>query len=237
MGLTVDDVDPDFIREARAVDAYGTHLSHTDVEAATLKALEIARDARMQTALDIDYRPNLWGVAGHGEGESRFVESAKVTKKLQSTLHYFDLIVGTEEEFHIAGGSTDTLAALRAVRAVSKATLVCKRGPEGAVAITGDIPASLDNSVTGPGFPIEVLNVLGAGDGFMAGLLKGWLDGEDWPTALKYANACGAFAVSRHGCPPVYPSWDELQNFFERGLNHLDLRNDVELEQAHWCFL
>mgnify|MGYP000237472953 CR=1 FL=1 len=55
------------------------------------------------------------GLAGHGEGESRFIESAAVTAKLQATLHLFDLIVGTEEEFHIAGGTTDTIAALRAV--------------------------------------------------------------------------------------------------------------------------
>ncbi len=235
MGLTVDDIDPEFIRSARAVVATGTHLSHPRVEAATLKALQIARDAGMTTALDIDYRPNLWGVAGHGDGESRFVESAAVTAKLQSTLHFFDLIVGTEEEFHIAGGSTDTIEALRAVRAVSGATLVCKRGAAGAVAFEGDIPDSLDDGQTGPGFPIEVFNVLGAGDGFMSGLLKGWLDGEDWPTALKYANACGAFAVSRHGCTPAYPSWDELQFFFKRGIKRPDLRNDAELEQVHWA--
>lgn len=235
MGLTVEDIDPDFIRSARAVVATGTHLSHPRVEAATLKALEIARDAGMQTALDIDYRPNLWGVAGHGDGESRFVESAAVTAKLQSTLHSFDLIVGTEEEFHIAGGSTDTIEALRAVRTVSGATLVCKRGAAGAVAFEGDIPDALDDGQTGPGFPIEVFNVLGAGDGFMSGLLKGWLNGEDWPTALKYANACGAFAVSRHGCTPAYPSWEELQFFFKRGIKRPDLRNDGELEQVHWA--
>ncbi len=235
MGLTTDDVDEDFIRSARAVVATGTHLSHPQVEAATIKALEIARAAGMQAALDIDYRPNLWGVAGHGDGESRFVESAKVTEKLQSTLHLFDLIVGTEEEFHIAGGSTKTIEALRAVRAVSGATLVCKRGAAGAVAFTGDISDSLDDGEAGPGFPIEVFNVLGAGDGFMSGLLKGWLDGEDWPTALKYANACGAFAVSRHGCTPAYPSWEELQFFFERGIKRPDLRNDAELEQVHWA--
>jgi len=235
MGLTVEDIDADFIRSARAVVATGTHLSHPQVEAATLKALELAREAGMQTALDIDYRPNLWGVAGHGDGESRFVESEAVTAKLQSTLHQFDLIVGTEEEFHIAGGSTDTIAALRAVRAVSKATLVCKRGAAGAVAFEGDIPDTLDDGQSGPGFPIEVFNVLGAGDGFMSGLLKGWLDGEDWPTTLKYANACGAFAVSRHGCTPAYPSWDELQFFFERGMKQADLRNDAELEQVHWA--
>lgn len=235
MGLTVDDIDESFIRRARAVVATGTHLSHPQVEAATLKALKLARANGQQTALDIDYRPNLWGVAGHGEGESRFVESAAVTAKLQSTLHLFDLIVGTEEEFHIAGGSTDTIEALRAVREVSKATLVCKRGAAGAVAFTGDVPDSLDEGEAGPGFPIEVFNVLGAGDGFMSGLLKGWLDGEDWPTALKYANACGAFAVSRHGCTPAYPSWEELQFFFERGIKQPDLRNDVELEQLHWA--
>lgn len=234
MALSEDDIDPAFIAEARAVVATGTHLSHPQVEAATLKALQLARQNGSQTALDIDYRPNLWGVAGHGDGESRFVESAAVTAKLQSTLHLFDLIVGTEEEFHIAGGTTDTIAALRAVRAVSDATLICKRGPMGASAFTGAIPDSLDEGESGPGFPIEVFNVLGAGDGFMSGLLKGWLDGEDWPTTLGYANACGAFAVSRHGCTPAYPSWEEMQFFLKRGVKEPALRKDAELEQLHW---
>ncbi len=235
MALCEDDIDPAFIARARCVTATGTHLSHPQTEAAVLKALACAREAGAQTALDIDYRPNLWGLAGHGEGESRFIESRQVTAKLQSTLHLFDLIVGTEEEFHIAGGTTDTIAALRAVRAVSKATLICKRGPMGAAAFTGDIPDTLDEGESGPGFPIEVFNVLGAGDGFMSGLLTGWLNGEDWPTALTYANACGAFAVSRHGCAPAYPSWQELQFFLKRGVIRPDLRNDVELEQIHWA--
>ena len=235
MALSEDDIDPSFIAEANCVCATGTHLSHPRTEAAVLKALRLARDSGAKTALDIDYRPNLWGVAGHGDGESRFVESAKVTQKLQSTLNLFDLIVGTEEEFHIAGGSTDTLEALRAVRAVSNATLVCKRGPMGAVVFPGDIPGSLDDGESGEGFPIEVFNVLGAGDGFMAGLFRGWLRGEDWPTTLKYANACGAFAVSRHGCTPAYPSWEELQYFFRTGIRNKALRKDDALEQVHWA--
>ena len=234
MGLTEADIDEGFITRARALVATGTHLSHPRVEAATLKALRIARDAGLRTALDIDYRPNLWGVAGHGAGENRFVESAAVTARLQAHLRLFDLIVGTEEEFHIAGGSTDTLAALRAVRALTGATLVCKRGAAGAVAFAGAIPESLDQGEAGPGFPIEVFNVLGAGDGFMAGLLKGWLDGLDWPGALRIANACGAFAVSRHGCTPAYPSRAELEFFLNRGIVRPDLRNDAELEQIHW---
>jgi len=87
MGLTEEDIDPAFIARARCVTAMGTHLSHPRVEAATLKALTLARENGQQTVLDIDYRPNLWGVAGHRDGESRFVESDKVMAKLQSTLH------------------------------------------------------------------------------------------------------------------------------------------------------
>lgn len=234
MGLCEDDIDPAFIARARAVVATGTHLSHPRTEAAVLKALRLARKGGAQTALDIDYRPNLWGLSGHGDGESRFIESAAVTARLQATLPLFDLIVGTEEEFHIAGGTTDTIAALRAVRALTPATLVCKRGPMGAAAFAGAIPDTLDQSEAGPGFPIEVFNVLGAGDGFMSGLLKGWLDGEPWPVALKYANACGAFAVSRHGCAPAYPSWEELQFFLGRGVVTKALRKDPALEQIHW---
>lgn len=234
MALCEEDIDPDFIAEAGCVLATGTHLSHPRTEAAVLKALKLARENSSRTVLDIDYRPNLWGLSGHGDGENRFIESASVTTKLQSTLHLFDLIVGTEEEFHIAGGSTDTVEALKAVRKVTKAALVCKRGPMGAVVFEGDIPDNLDQGQSGQGFPIEVFNVLGAGDGFMSGLLRGWLKGEDWPTSLKFANACGAFAVSRHGCTPAYPSWEELQYFFKTGIRDKALRKDLALEQVHW---
>jgi 5-dehydro-2-deoxygluconokinase len=131
MALCEDDIDEGFIAEARSVVATGTHLSHPRTEAAVLKALRLARKHGLQTALDIDYRPNLWGLAGHGDGESRFIESAAVTAKLQATLHHFDLIVGTEEEFHIAGGTTDTIAALRAVRACQQGDAGLQARPDG----------------------------------------------------------------------------------------------------------
>ena len=235
MALCEDDIVPEFIARARCVTVTGTHLSHPRTESAVLRALELARESGARTALDIDYRPNLWGLSGHDDGENRYIESAKVTGKLQSTLHLFDLIVGTEEEFHIAGGIMDTIKALRMVRDMSEATLVCKRGPMGAAAFTRAIPDSLDDGVSGPGFPVEVFNVLGAGDGFMSGLLKGWLTGRDWQTSLTYANACGALAVSRHGCTPAYPSWEELQCFLRRGVRISALRKDSELEHVHWA--
>jgi 5-dehydro-2-deoxygluconokinase len=129
-----------------------------------------------------------------------------------------DLIVGTEEEIHIAGGASDSLAALQRIRAVSPtALIVMKRGPMGCVAYPGPIPACIEEGVTGPGFPVEVFNVLGAGDAFMAGLLRGWVRNEPIERTLSYANACGAIVVSRHGCAPAMPSWDELSHFLKHG--------------------
>ena len=235
MGLTPEDIDPDFIAEARCVLASGTHVSHPQTEAATLKAVDLARAGGAKTILDVDYRPNLWGLAGHGAGESRFIESGAVTAKLQGILDRFDVIVGTEEEFHIAGGATDTREALANVREVTGAALICKRGAAGATAFEGPIPASLDGGISGETFEVEVFNVLGAGDGFMAGLLKGWLGGEDWAETLRIANACGALAVSRHGCTPSYPSAVELQHFLDHGPSTPAVHHDARLEQIHWA--
>lgn len=216
MGLTPDDIKEEYIASSRAVAVTGTHLSHPDTRAAVLKALEIARSNGLRTALDIDYRPVLWGLTSLGDGETRFVESQHVTQQLQEVLHYFDLVVGTEEEFHIAGGSTDTLTALKNVRQATQATLVCKRGPMGCVVLEGDIPDSWEQTRLQSGVRVEVLNVLGAGDAFMSGLLRGWLNDESWEQACRYANACGALVVSRHGCAPAMPTKAELDDFLSR---------------------
>lgn len=234
MGLTEADIDETLIADSKSLVVTGTHLSHERTKAAIHQAIRLARRHQARIALDIDYRPNLWGVAGHGAGESRFVASAKVTAQLQETLPLFDLIVGTEEEFQIAGGHTDTLTAMKEVRQRTAAILVCKRGDLGAVVFEAAIPDDLAQGITGPGFAIEVFNVLGAGDGFFAGLLKGWLADAPWHKSLEYANACGALAVSRHGCTPSYPSWVELEFFLARGVVRPDLRHDQALEQIHW---
>ena len=51
---------------------------------------------------------------------------------------------------------------------------------------------------------------------------------------LKYANACGACAVSRHGCTPAYPALG-TGVLSRRGVVRPDLRNDTALEQIHWA--
>lgn len=234
--LSEADIDEDLIASAKAVVVTGTHFSAASLDAASRKAMALAKAHGGKVVLDIDYRPVLWGLTGHGLGEERFVASDKVSAHLQTILPGCDLIVGTEEEIHIAGGSTDTMAAIRAVRAAApEALIVVKRGPMGCVAFPGPIPGDIEAGIKGPGFPVEVFNVLGAGDAFMSGFLRGWLKDLPLEECCRFANACGAFAVSRHGCAPAIPSWTELEGFLARGSAHRRLREDAKLEQVHWA--
>jgi 5-dehydro-2-deoxygluconokinase len=235
MALEAGDVDDAWFAQAGAVLINGTHLSQPNVYAASLKAARTVKAAGGRVAFDIDYRPVLWGLTGKDAGENRFVENQEVTRKLQEVLTLCDLIVGTEEEIHILGGTTDTIAALREIRKGSDALLVCKRGPDGCVAFPGAVPGTLDEGVSARGFRVEVFNVLGAGDAFMAGFLRGWLRGEPVETCCEWGNACGAIVVSRHGCAPAMPSWLELEQFLSERERPFRLREDVDLEHIHWA--
>jgi 5-dehydro-2-deoxygluconokinase len=234
MALDVEDVDPAYIASAGALLINGTHLSRPGVFAASLKAVEAMKASGGKVIFDIDYRPVLWGLTTKDNGEDRFVADAGVTARLQQILPLCDLIVGTEEEVHILGGTIDTLAALREIRTRSAALLVCKRGALGCVAFPGAVGESWEDGVVGRGFPVEIFNVLGAGDAFMAGFLRGWLRGADIARCCTLANACGAIVVSRHGCAPAMASWEELDLFLSRTDWPYRLRASAELEQLHW---
>jgi 5-dehydro-2-deoxygluconokinase len=233
MALSPADMDAAFIAQAQAIVVTGTHFSTPGVDAASRAAIAHARAAGTKVVLDIDYRPVLWGLTGRGLGEQRFVASDSVSAHLQTIVPHCDLIVGTEEEFHIAGGARDTLAALRSLRALTAATFVVKRGAQGCTIFTDAIPARIDDGLVCAGFPVEVFNVLGAGDGFMAGLLRGWLRGETWERAARIANACGALVVSRHGCAPAMPSWIEIEDFLARADGLRRLHDDPRIAYLH----
>lgn len=235
MALSPVDIREEFIASSRAIVVTGTHFSRTNTEAAQLKAIKAAKPNGGKVVFDIDYRPNLWGLAGHAAGFERYVKSEAVSAKLRAVLPDCDLIVGTEEEIMIASGADDVLGSLKAIRALTPATIVLKRGAMGCIVYDGPISEDLEKGIVGKGFPIEVFNVLGAGDAFMSGFLRGWLGGENLETAATWANAGGAFAVSRLLCSPEYPTFEELQFFLKHGSKFRALRKDEAINQVHWA--
>ncbi len=231
MALDPDQIDESFIAGCRALLITGTHLSAPTVRAASSQALRHARRHQVLRVLDIDYRPVLWGLTKRGEGANRYVADSHVTAELQAMLPQFDLLIGTEEEYLIAGGiAEDLLASLRAVRAVTPAALVVKLGAAGCCFIPGPVPRQLEHALTVQGERVEVMNVLGAGDAFAAGLMTGLLRGMDFAGAARLANACGAIVVSRHACAPAMPTPEELAHWFGGTRNP---RVDADRQLAH----
>lgn len=233
MAIDATQISEEFIAQCRALAITGTHLSTAGTRAASAVALRAAARHGVVRVLDIDYRPVLWGLTSRGAGENRYVADTQVSEQLQAMLGAFDLIVGTEEEFMIAGGvAGDLVASLRRVREISAATLVLKRGPLGCCIIEGEIGESVDALPHHAGERVEVRNVLGAGDAFLAGLLASLLRGQDWAQAARVANACGAIVVSRHACSAAMPSLAELDHWFS-GERKLRVDEDRELAHLH----
>lgn len=164
--------------------------------------------------LDLDLRPSDWS---HPEAFGL---------RMRSVLPLVDVAIGTEEEFHAAladdpeivmGGDPLPDTALEALdeRVTSLvgegtvATVVLKRGSQGVTIIDGAERHDV------PGFAVEVVNTVGAGDAFASGLVRTRTRAKSWPEAARFANACGAIQVTRHGCAVAFPTEHDVRTFLE----------------------
>ena len=194
--LTSDDVRRAPVAESEILVVTGTGLSHEPSRTATLFAAEQASVSGTQVLVDIDYRPDQW--------PARADYSAAVRQLLARA----SLAVGTEEEIVAAADNDQLPAAIDTVLSSGPSALIVKRGARGASIFA---PGTDRRDV--PSFPIEVLNVLGAGDAFASGLIAGLRKGWPLDRATRMGNAAGAIVVTRHGCANFMPTMPEVEEF------------------------
>jgi 5-dehydro-2-deoxygluconokinase len=218
--LTIDDALQAPIGSSRALLISGTGLSKEPSRSTTLFAAEIARQASVPVALDIDFRADQWH------------DPRAFGVTLRAAMRLVDIVIGTEDEINAAmltdSGQVrvshsqisdarvqgDVEAAIAALLRMGPQVLLQKRGGEGA-RVHQLLPDRQVARTDAPGFPVEVANILGAGDAFAAGALYGYLQGWDWYKAARLGNACGAIVVTRHGCANFMPTYDEVMAFVE----------------------
>jgi len=82
-------------------------------------------------------------------------------------------------------------------------------------AINRPLQTTQTTQIEVPGFPVEVENILGAGDAFASGFLYGFVNGWDWYKTARLGNACGAILVTKHGCANFMPTYDEVMLFIQ----------------------
>jgi len=197
--LTIEDVDRAPITDAAIVVVTGTGLSHEPGRGATQHAAARARRAGARVIVDIDYRPDQWS------------DQATFAAHVQQLLTHARLALGTEEEVRAAAeGERDPDRAATQLLSRGLDALVLKRGAGGSRVYNAD-----GSRTDVPPFPVEVLNVLGAGDAFASGFIYGLHRGWPLARAARVGNATGAIVVTRHGCANFMPTWAEVESFVE----------------------
>jgi len=214
INLTIDDVLAAPVQDCQVFQFAGTNLSKEPSRSATLFAAEQARQTGAKVVFDVDFRPDQWhDVRAFGV-------------QVGAALRFVDVVIGTEDEInaamltdaqqmrlthsqvsdtHVEG---DTRRNIEQMLASGVEAVVEKVGAEGA-----RVHLPEGTIIEAPGFPVDIYNILGAGDAFGGGFLYGYVKGWNWYKSARLGNACGAIVVTRHGCANFMPTMEEVLAF------------------------
>ncbi|MDN8547768.1 sugar kinase [Microbacterium sp. NM3R9] len=196
--LHPDDMPRGWIEDAALLHVTGiTALISPTARDAVHAAIQRARAAGVPVSFDINYR-------------SALAPPPVAAPVLRELAEAADLVFGGEDELELIGG-TDADAAATALLAGGVAEVIVKRGAAGATARVGA------DTVDAPGFRIDPVDTVGAGDAFVAGYLSSRLAGDDPATALHRGNTCGAIACLTPGDWEAAPTLREIERFHRAG--------------------
>jgi 5-dehydro-2-deoxygluconokinase len=217
--LNIDDVLAAPIAASKVFQFAGTNLSKEPSRSATMFAAQLARQAGREVIFDVDFRPDQW----HDPRAFGVV--------VRSTLPLVDIVIGTKDEINASmltdpnqmklthsqvsdtKVSGDVEQAIQTLLTLGPKAVIEKVGSQGA-----RIHLAGGQVIEAPGYPVEIYNILGAGDAFGAGFIYGHVRGWDWYKSARLGNACGAIVVTKHGCANFMPTYDEVMDFVdERG--------------------
>jgi 5-dehydro-2-deoxygluconokinase len=189
--INVDELDLAAITDAKIYWSTVTGLSEEPSRSAHFAAWN-ARGKKSHTVLDLDYRPMFWQ------------SPAEATEQIAQALQYVTVAVGNKEECEVAVGESVPERAADALLERGVELAIVKQGPKGVMAKTRD------EMVEVAPHQVEVLNGLGAGDGFGGALCYGLLNGLSLEEMLRFANIAGAIVATRLECSTAMPTTAEV---------------------------
>jgi 5-dehydro-2-deoxygluconokinase len=192
-----EELDLEAIALAKLFWATGSGLSTEPSRSATMAALR-ARRRQHPTVLDLDFRPTFW--SSPDDAGARMREALGLASVAVGNLDEVQVCVDTREPDEAADRLLDLGCTLAVV----------KMGPEGVLAKN-----DRERIVAAP-LEIDVVNGLGAGDGFGGALCHGILSGWPLSTVIDVANAAGAIVASRLACSEAMPRMEEIEALLER---------------------
>lgn len=214
--ITIDQVLEAGIEQSRLLELSGTALNMEPTRSAAFLAAEIARKNDVPVMLDLDFRADQWhDIRAFGITSRAFMRNVNIVLGTEEEILAAFLadkaqLVISHQQISAPEIKGDVDEAIQGILSLGVDALIVKTGSRGAVVY---LPDGTVRKV--PGFPVDVVNILGAGDAFAAGFIYGYLKGWDLYKSCRMGNACGAHVVTQLGCANFTPYEDEILQFIE----------------------
>ncbi len=203
MLLTAEEVSQAYISSARLLHFGSVSLSRSPAREATIHAALLARRAGLLTSYDPNWRPTLWADPVEARG------------RIWEAMAFAEIVHCAEEEWEFITGTSDLPSGASKILAAGPGLVVVTMGPRGCYFDNGDVRGEI------PGFEVDAVEPLGAGDAFVAAMLsqliyaerRQKLSEEQLREIMTYANAAGALTCTRRGVIPSLPTASQLDEF------------------------
>jgi 5-dehydro-2-deoxygluconokinase len=214
--VTIDDVQNSNIEDYKVLLINGTALNIEPSRSSTFYATEVANKNNVDVVLDLDFRADQWhDYRAFGLTVRAILQKVKIAigteeEILAATLYDSSQVVIKDQQISAPEITGDIDESIAQLLSSGIEILLVKRGEEGVSIYKKD-----GERTDVPGFPVEVLNVLGAGDAFAGGFLYGYLQEWDLYKSCRMGNASGAQVVTKKGCANFMPTLEESMEFIE----------------------
>lgn len=188
--MTIADIDWDYLLDTRVLHLTGITAAISDsCYAILVEAIRRAHAADVMVSFDVNYRAKLWSATTAGE-------------KLRPLIAEADLLLCKGADamslFGCQGEPRQLMGELK--KTTHASAIFCTFGEKGAALLSGD------EFVAQPALPVQIIDRIGSGDAFAAGVLDGWLAGDASAKntfalreGLKHGVALAAIALSQFG--------------------------------------
>ncbi|MBL4887228.1 MAG: 5-dehydro-2-deoxygluconokinase [Flavobacteriaceae bacterium] len=214
--ISIDDVQKAKVEDYKILLINGTALNVEPTRSATFYATEVANKNEVDVVLDLDFRADQWhDYRAFGLTVRAILPKVKIAmgteeEMLAATLSDASQVVIKDQQISAPEIKGDIDVSITQLLASGIEVLLVKRGADG-------VSIYRKNGIREdvPGFPVDILNVLGAGDAFAGGFLYGILQGWDLYKSCRMGNASGAQVVTKKGCANFMPTLEESFSFIE----------------------
>lgn len=214
--VTIDQVINAGIGKYKLLEISGTALNVEPSRSAVFYAAEVAIENKTDVILDIDFRADQWkDIRSFGVMVRALLPKVKIAigteeEVLAATLQSVDQVRIKHQQISAPEITGDINSSVQKILRSGPEVLIVKRGAKGVTIFYSD--GRIEEV---PGFPVDILNVLGAGDAFASGFIFGYLQGWSHYKSCRLGNASGAWVVQKPGCANDMPYYNELMMFVE----------------------